>query len=83
MADLIRIPRGFIDDHEWRDLPTPERVRETKRDVFIRPDDPHLPELVSDARHYASEGSAGAFDDQRWSTMARAPLRALDKDGAL
>lgn len=52
----IRIPRAFFDDHRERDLPTPT-VRKTLRCHYdIRADDPALPELISDAQHYAEGG---------------------------
>ena len=51
--DAVRIPRTFYDDHQWRDLPTPPPMRETKRHVWIDPEHPDTPELVSDASYYA------------------------------
>lgn len=53
---LLRLPRRFYDDHEMRDLPTPSAVRKTKRHVFVLPDDPRLPELLSDALSYSDSG---------------------------
>jgi len=59
--DLLRLPRSFYDDHAARDLPTPKAVRENARFVYVRRDDPDLPELVDDARYYADpEG----FDEE-------------------
>lgn len=56
---LIRLPRKFIDDHVERDLPTPEFIRSTKTSVYIRADDPNLPELINDAEHYADPQMRG------------------------
>ncbi|PZX14241.1 hypothetical protein LX81_03040 [Palleronia aestuarii] len=53
---LIRIPRVFLDDHAERDLPTPAIQRVERYHYRIRADDPALPELVSDAAHYAGGG---------------------------
>lgn len=50
---LIRIPRVFLDDHAERDLPTPVIQKTERYHYRIRADDPALPELVSDAAHYA------------------------------
>ena len=51
-TNLVRIPRRFLDDHEERDLDTPEIVKSTKAHYWIRKDDPALPELVNDAEYY-------------------------------
>ncbi len=52
-TNIVRIPQRFFDDHFWRDLPTPEIVRQTKTHYFIKRDAPEWAELVSDAQHYA------------------------------
>lgn len=74
---IIRLPRLFFDDHEARDLPTPERVSQNSQSVWIRPGDPNLPELISDADHYASEGRAGGFDPDIRRTICRGAERLL------
>lgn len=51
----IRIPRTFFDDHMDRELPTPD-YRRWRGGYVIKLDDPHLPELISDATHYATDG---------------------------
>lgn len=61
-AGCTRIPRTFFDDHKDRDLPTPAVVHQTKRHVWVRADDPHMPELLSDARYYDEMGRDGGFD---------------------
>lgn len=76
--DLLRLPRSFFDDHEARDLPTPDVQRKNKVHVWVRRDDPALPELINDAQHYASEASAGAFDTGApWGRWARTLLDAI------
>lgn len=50
--NLIRIPRRFLDDHQDRDLPSPEIQHETRTHVWVDGSDPALPELISDARFY-------------------------------
>lgn len=74
MSDLIRLPRRFVDDHADRDLDTPVFVKESARFVWIRPDDPALPELVSDAEYYVA--------DAGWNdcvvTLRRSAARVLE-----
>lgn len=77
MPDLIRLPRHFFDDHASRDLPTPAVVRSTRSHVFVRADDPELPELLDDARYYA-DSSVGWDPTMRGlSASARAIVRIL------
>lgn len=52
---MIRLPKRFMDDHQERDLPTPNVVRETKSHYYVDPLDPNLAELLDDAKHYASD----------------------------
>ena len=56
MNKTIRIPTRFIDDHYDRGLPTPEDASPSDRYAVIKSDDPALPELLSDAEHYAHNG---------------------------
>ena len=51
--NLIRIPTRFFEDHQERELPTPEVHKATKSHYWISADDPALPELLNDAEHYA------------------------------
>jgi hypothetical protein len=53
MAQTIKIPDRFIDDHFDRCLPTPEDIGSFKNHSLFSVDDPALPELLSDAEHYA------------------------------
>ena len=53
MANLIKLPRKFFEDHEDRALPTPEIVKENKRNIWIDRNDPNLEELKSDAEFYS------------------------------
>jgi hypothetical protein len=73
----IRLPATFYYDHQDRDLPTPYPVHTTKRHVYVAADDADLLELLSDARHYAS--------DQGWDpslrglqASARATIKAIE-----
>lgn len=50
---MVRVPAKFFVDHLERALPTPEEVHGDDRVVWLRIDDPALPELLDDARHYA------------------------------
>ena len=56
VGELIKIPRGFYDDHADRELPSPVIIKETKRNYVISRDDPAWEELLSDAQHYANDG---------------------------
>ena len=81
-AQLIRIPLRFYDDHESRDLPTPELVKRTSTYGVVRSDDPALPELLDVARYYYSsgvEGPAGAVPGL--ANAARALIEALGRGG--
>jgi len=50
---IIRLPRMFYDDHQERDLPTPEAIRANAKSVWVSLDDPNLDELLDDAEYYA------------------------------
>jgi hypothetical protein len=55
MSKLVRIPKGFYDDHvSGRDLPAPPVVSETKRHYVIDADHEAAADLLDDARFYAS-----------------------------
>jgi hypothetical protein len=58
MTDLIKLPRMFFDDHEERALATPAVVKGTRTHVWIRRDDPAVPELLADAHYYADGTNA-------------------------
>jgi hypothetical protein len=75
--NVVRVPRTFLLDHMERDLPSPEVIRSTKSHYFIRPDDPEIGELLSDARHYADSRATDCEPGLRLS--ARALLNALGK----
>ena len=70
MAKLIRIPKGFYQDHADRDLPTPEVVRCTSRHLYVRSDDPALPELLNDAEYYSDPHGPWAGIGLRSSALA-------------
>lgn len=82
MEGAVKIPKTFYEDHKWRDLPTPEAVKETKRNVWVRPDDPALPELRNDAEYYADTQGFDPSTQRTVCRSAKALLRALDGAGA-
>lgn len=60
----VRVPAAFFSDHEERECePFCEPVKRTRQHVWLRPDDPGLDELLSDARHYADEWGPDAIGD--------------------
>ncbi len=75
MTDLIRVPKTFFDDHEARDLDTPEVARTTKHHYLIRSDDPAIPELLNDAEYYAD--AYGPDMSIGFKASARATAKAL------
>ena len=60
---LVRLPWGFFQDHQDRDLPTPEPVRWNKKSVWVSLDDPNLDELLDDANYYACKESRRGWDE--------------------
>ena len=76
---LIRIPTRFFDDHQERELPTPEIYKSTARHYWISADDPEIPELLSDCDYYDSCQSG--MDDYFFGLIssARATARAIRK----
>lgn len=81
MADLMRLPVKFYDDHQERDLDTPVAVRRTKRHVYVDPADPALPELVGDARYYADPVGFDPHIQRTVCRSAQALLRAVQDQG--
>lgn len=81
----LRLPRAFYDDHISRDLPAPDPVRETARFVWVRADDPWLPELYSDAAHYEDFDTGNDpetnAENRRYASAARRLLAVLRKAG--
>lgn len=77
MPNLIRLPLVFYDDHEARDLDTPEAVKRTGSHVWVRDNDPALPELLSDARYYADP--FGPDMSLGFKSSARATINAIQK----
>ncbi len=77
----IRIPSRFYYDHKERDLDTPVNYSKAKSYVVIDSDDPALPELLSDAEHYASDtgGEGGFFSTGNGGLVlsARATIKAI------
>jgi hypothetical protein len=62
---LVRLPWGFFQDHQDRDLPTPEPVRWNKKSVWVSLDDPNLDELLDDAEYYAAPNTCPDGDGAR------------------
>ena len=62
--NAIRIPRRFADDHAERDLPTPTLTPAGARHYMVNADDPALPELLADARHYSDPDVFSAGPDE-------------------
>lgn len=73
MCRPMKIPKVFFIDHAERDLPTPDILSETARHITICATDPSLPELMSDARHYADPRGT---DSEFWLRRAAAALVA-------
>ncbi len=72
---IIRIPRSFYDDHADRGLDTPEPVKASARFVWIRGNDPALPELINDAEFYADPSGPDEADHVvRWAKSLIAAL---------
>jgi len=82
-AQVIRLPRLFIDDHIERDCDTPTIIKENSRFYWMRADDQHMSELLSDAAHYASDTmcGAGGWDDgvMRYARSAQRLIAAYER----
>lgn len=63
MEQSHTLPAMFFDDHVSRGLPGGTEVRRTRRTVTVVLSDYERDELLSDARHYAS--------DQGWDASLR------------
>lgn len=81
--NMIRIPLHFYRDHAERDLPTPVNHSRSKSYAIVAASDPALPELLSDAKFYAS-----TMGDREWSSCppgivrsAAATVRAIRRAG--
>ena len=59
---LVRLPWAFFQDHQDRDLPTPDPVRWNQKSVWVSLDDPNLDELLDDARYYAHKEMRRGWD---------------------
>jgi hypothetical protein len=79
----IRIPLRFYLDHQERDLYTPVNYSKAKSYVVIDSDDEALPELISDAEHYAAIGTGeGGYFQMGYGGLvlsARATLKAIER----
>ena len=74
---LIKLPLTFYQDHEERDLDTPQPVQTTRTHVIVRADDPALDELLSDAMHYADSVASMGREYFGLCMSARATERAI------
>jgi hypothetical protein len=72
-----RCPRRFYDDHRGRDLPTPPALCSGRHWVMLDTTHPDMPELVSDARHYADPYGPDGDGCGVLRRAARALLKAL------
>lgn len=73
----IKLPPAFYEDHDERDLPTPEDIGKAKSYVLVRADDPALGELLDDAEHYAHPWGPDAEGLSGLKASARATVRAI------
>lgn len=80
---LICLPSSFVLDHwdrmvEYDGIVLVEEVRMTNRHVWIRADDPGIPELIADARHYTAKVEGrNMIESPGIVAGARAVLKAL------
>jgi hypothetical protein len=79
--NMIAVPAKFYDDHGERGLPTPEEIRRSGSRVWIRTDDPAIPELLSDARFYADRDGPDYLPPGLKASAART-VAAMDADAA-
>ena len=77
---LVRVPKKFFSDHEERECePFCEPVKRSSRFVWLLSNDPGLPELLSDARHYADEwGPDEVGDNGGLKRSAVATVKAIE-----
>lgn len=75
---MVRVPWVFFIDHMERSLPTPEEVKADARSAWVRLDDPALPELLDDARHYAHT-SGPDLCSRGLIASAKATVAAIEK----
>jgi hypothetical protein len=73
----IKLPPAFYQDHDERDLPTPEGIGKAKSYVLVRADDPALPELLNDAEFYAHPYGPDAEGLSGLKASAKATVRAI------
>ena len=78
-SKVIRIPRFFYEDSEWRDLFVPQSIKRTKRHVWIDLYDEHLGDFLMDVDFYAYYTPDG-MDHGQTSALrnsSRATLKAI------
>lgn len=76
----LRLPRTFYDDHVARDLPGGIVHNATKSHVHVTLDPLELAELLSDARHYASEWKFMGREFAGLGASARATVRVIEAE---
>ena len=81
MSGAYRLPPAFYWDHQARDLPAGQVVRETKTHVYVELDAETWDELRSDASYYSDPGIAADMGLFGLASSARATVKALDKQG--
>jgi len=75
---LVRVPRRFYDDHEWRDLPVPPAIRRTAHHVWIELDHPDMGELVNDAEYYADKRGGPPVEDKHSRNLRNSAQKTVD-----
>ena len=78
--ETLKITKLFLIDHEQRDLPMPEIVKETKQHYFIQIDWANIgyTDLYDDAEYYAG-GTDWLDGMQGIRSSARAVLKNMEK----
>lgn len=78
---LVRIPQTFFDDHQWRELPTPKVIKQTKNHYWIYADenDEGYLDLIEDADMYAGPYAPDWDEGKGIRLAAKALLKAINK----
>jgi hypothetical protein len=77
MKMQVTIPRYFYEDHESRDLPSGEVIKQTKQNVTVEVDVETLAELWSDSHHYATFDGEDFTNNRGICLSARATEKAI------
>lgn len=74
----VKVRATFFNDHHERGLPCPKIVKDQGSKYVVALDDPHLPELLSDAEFYADDYGPDNIP-AGLKASARATARAIHK----